>query len=67
LNDKWVLRAGVVLPSLILILGGFALLDLFRPSRRMAFRWVLLSTVALVAARICWLLDVAAKFSGPDA
>jgi predicted membrane channel-forming protein YqfA (hemolysin III family) len=56
-----------VLPTLILIVGAFALLDRFRPRRQMAVRWLALSTVALVAGRICWQLDVAGKFSGPDA
>ena len=64
---KWSMRSGVVLPTLILTVGGFALLDLVRSRRALAFRWLLLSTLALLIARICWLLDVAGKFSGPDA
>jgi hypothetical protein len=27
---------------------------------------MILSLAALVAARICWVMDVAGKFSGPD-
>jgi len=63
---KWSMRSGVVLPSLILTVGGFALLDRFQTRYRMASGWLLGSTLALVAARICWQLDVAGAFSGPD-
>ena len=64
---KWSMSSAKVLPALILTVGAFALLDRFRPRRRMAVRWLVWSTVALVSARICWQLDVAGKFSGPDA
>lgn len=64
---KWSMRSGVVLPALLLTVGAFAWLDRLRPRRQMALRWLGLSTVALVAARLCWQLDVAGKFSGPDA
>lgn len=63
---KWSMRSGVVLPTLILTVGAFALLDRFRPEHRLTLRWLVLSTVALMAARVCWQLDVAGKFSGPD-
>jgi len=64
---KWSMSSGVVLPTLILTVGAFALLDRFRPRQKLVLRWLGLSTLALVAARICWQLDVAGKFSGPDA
>ena len=64
---KWSMRSGVVLPTLILTVGTFALLDRFRPQCRLTLRWLVLSTLALLAARICWLLDVAGKVSGSDA
>ena len=64
---KWSMRSGVVLPTLILTVGGFALLDRCHPRRRLAIRWLVLSTLALMAARISWQLDVAGEFSGPDA
>ena len=64
---KWSMSSSRVLPTLILIVAAFALLDRFRPRCKMAARWLVLSTVALVIARICWQMDVAGKFSGPDA
>jgi hypothetical protein len=64
---KWSMRSGVVLPGLILAVAAFALLDQFQQRRRMAVRWLALSLVALVAAVTCRQLDVAHRFSGPDA
>lgn len=64
---KWYMNSGVVLPALILSVGIFALLDRFRPQCRLRHRWLVVSVVALIAARICWQLDVAGKFSDPDA
>ena len=63
---KWSMRSTVVLPALILTVTGFALLDRFLPRRQFMVRWMILSGVALVSARVCWQLDVAGKFSGPD-
>jgi hypothetical protein len=63
---KWSLRTGLVMLILILSVSGFGLLDLLRPRSRLAIRWLVISGVALVAAHICWRLDVAGKFSGPD-
>ena len=63
---KWSMRSTVVLPTLILTVTGFALLDRFLPRRQFMVRWMILSGVALVSARVCWQLDVAGKFSGPD-
>ncbi len=64
---KWSMSSGVVLPTLILTVAAFALLDRFRPRNKLVLRWLGVSTLVLVAARICWQLDVAGKFSGPDA
>ena len=64
---KWSMSSGVVLPTLILSVGVFALFDRFRPHCRLRHRWLVVSVVALIAARICWQLDVAGKFSDPDA
>jgi predicted membrane channel-forming protein YqfA (hemolysin III family) len=61
------MRSGLVLPGLILTVGAFTLLDQFQQRRRMAVRWPTLSSVALVAAVTCRQLDVARRFSGPDA
>lgn len=46
--------------------GLYALHDRLRRGCHFAFRRLVLSTAALVAARICWQPDVAKKFSGPD-
>ena len=61
------MRSGVVLPSLILTVAVFAVLDRFQPRHKLFFPLMLLSAVMLVAARFCWQLDVAGKFSGPEA
>ena len=63
---QWSMRSGVVLPTLILTVAVFAILDRFQRRCKLAVPLMLLSTVALVGARICWLLDVAGNFSGPD-
>jgi predicted membrane channel-forming protein YqfA (hemolysin III family) len=63
---KWSMRSGVVLPALILTVAVFAIMDRFQRRRRLFVPWLIVSTLALVAARICWEMDVAGKFSGPD-
>ena len=63
---KWSMSSAVVLPTLILAVGVFALLDRFRPHCSLRHRWLVVSVLALIAGRICWQLDVAGKFSGPD-
>ena len=63
---KWSMRSGVVLPTLILIVTAFGVLDRFLRRCRLSVPLMILSAVALVGARICWQLDVAGKFSGPD-
>jgi len=64
---KWSMRSSVVLPALILIVAVLALLDRFQRRSRLSVLMLILSLAALVAARICWVLDVAGTFSGPDA
>jgi predicted membrane channel-forming protein YqfA (hemolysin III family) len=63
---KWSMSSGVVLPVLILAVGGFAVLDLFRADGRRALRWFALAGVALALAVVCRQIDVAGRFSGPD-
>ena len=63
---KWSMRSSVVLPALILTVTFFAVFDRFLQRRKFTVFWVLLSGLALVGARVCWQLDVAGKFSGPD-
>jgi predicted membrane channel-forming protein YqfA (hemolysin III family) len=57
----------VVLCTLIATVGLFAALDRFQASRKLDVRWVGWSCAALVAAVICRQLDVAGRFTGPDA
>ena len=64
---KWSMSASVVLTTLILLVGLLGLLDVFFARHRMRFRWLGWSSVALFAAITCRQLDVAGKFSGPDA
>jgi hypothetical protein len=63
---KWSMRSSVVLPTLILIVAAFAVLDRFQRRSRLSVPMLILSVAALVAARICWVMDVAGKFGGPD-
>ena len=69
---KWSMSANQVLPLHILLVSLFAIADLLPQRVRlgtgaMQFRWVLLGLCSLVAAVVCRELDVAGKFSGPDA
>ena len=60
------MRSGVVLTNLILTVTVFVLVDLFWRRRGMPVSLMVSAGVTLVAARVCWLLDAAGKFSGPD-
>ncbi|MEQ1771807.1 MAG: ceramidase domain-containing protein [Devosia sp.] len=64
---KWSMSSGTVLKTLILITTAGALVDAVLARGTLRFRWLVWSTLALVAAIVCRQLDVAKKFSGPDA
>jgi hypothetical protein len=64
---KWSMSASRVLTTLILSVAACALVDRFRPAPRPLLRWQFFSIVALIAAVTCRQLDVAGRFSGPDA
>lgn len=64
---KWSMSATRILSTLILSIAACALIDQFRPAPRPLLRWQLLSVVALATAIACRQLDVAGRFSGPDA
>ena len=64
---KWSMSSRVVLPVLILAVGGFAVLDHFRADGPRALFWMALAGLALALAVVCRQLDVAGRFSGPDA
>lgn len=63
---KWQMSSGTVLPLLILATGLTRTLGYWlNPTYRL--RWFLLAFAMLVAAVACRQLDVAGRFSGPDA
>jgi hypothetical protein len=64
---KWSMSSMNVLGTLIATIGLFALLDRFRSSRKLDARWLAWSCAALIAAVVCRQLDIAGRFSGPDA
>ena len=63
---KWSMRSSVVLPTLILIIAAFAVLDRFQRRWRLSVPLLTFSLGALAAARVCWVMDVKGTFSGPD-
>ncbi len=63
---KWSMRAGVVLPSLILAVLALGVSDRFQSRWRFAGGWLIAGTIALVIGVVCRQLDVAGRFSGPD-
>lgn len=63
---KWSMSSVKVLSTLILSLTVLAVLEEFIRRRRKTYWWLILAFVTLVGARVCWELDVAKKFSGPD-
>jgi len=64
---KWSMSSMIVLCTLIATIGLFAVLDRCRASRKTDVRWLAGSTAALVTAVICRELDIAGRFTGPDA
>ena len=64
---KWSMSAMTVLGTLLVALGLFAMLDRFQAARKLNVRWLAASVVALCVAVVCRQLDIAGKFTGPDA
>jgi hypothetical protein len=64
---KWSMSSSTVLTTLILATTAAALVDAGFARRTLRFRWLAASALALAAAVACRQLDVAGKFSGPDA
>ena len=64
---KWSMSAGFVLRTLIGLHVVAAILDLVLTRGARQVRWLGFSLVALAAAVACRELDIAKKFSGPDA
>ena len=55
-----------VLTVLILTGSVLTMADQYQRRRRQAVRWLALSGVTMGVARLCWDLDKARKFSGPE-
>ena len=64
---KWSMSSLNVLSTLIACVALCAVLDRFRGRRKLDVRWLGWSSTALIAAVICRQLDVAGRFTGPDA
>jgi predicted membrane channel-forming protein YqfA (hemolysin III family) len=64
---KWSMSSIKVLSTLIATVSVLSLLDGFRAQRRFEVRWLVLAGTALVAGIACRQLDVARRFTGPDA
>ena len=64
---KWSMSSFNVLSTLIACVALCAVLDRFRTSRKLDLRWLGWSGTALIAAVICRQLDIAGRFTGPDA
>jgi len=64
---KWSMSSTVVLSTLILILLAVGGLHLMRRPRRVAVRWCVIAVVALLAAVFFRQIDVAGRFTGPEA
>lgn len=64
---KWSMSSGQVLPLHILTLAAFYAADRFLWPHPGRVRWLGLSFLALASGTVCRQLDVAGRFSGPDA
>jgi hypothetical protein len=64
---KWSMSSRTVLSTLIAAVSVCGVLDRFQASRKMAIHWLVLAGAALAASVLCRELDVAARFTGPDA
>ncbi len=64
---KWSMSSMNVLTTLIITVGTLTLFDQTRRVRLLNFRWLIGSSLAMALAVVCRELDVAGRFSGPDA
>ena len=64
---KWSMSSPNVLQSLVGSLATLTLLARLCSSRKLDGRWLVASSAALVTAVFCRQLDIAGRFSGPDA
>ncbi len=64
---KWSMSSQTVLTTLVGSVAALTLLARFGSSPKLDGRWLAASSAALVAGVFCRQLDIAARFSGPDA
>ena len=64
---KWSMSSTAVLTTLILLQGAGGVRDLIFARQQMGVRWLAGALASLLAAIACRQLDVAGRFSGPDA
>ncbi len=64
---KWSMSSAAVLGTLIVSVAVLTLVARFRSARSLDGRWLVASTVALIAGIACRQLDIAGRFAGPDA
>ena len=64
---KWSMSSQTVLTTLVGSVATLTLLARFGSSPKLDGRWLAASSAALVAGVFCRQLDIAARFSGPDA
>ena len=64
---KWAMLSTAVLGTLIASVAVLTLVARFRSGRALDGRWLVASTVALIAGIACRQLDIARRFSSPDA
>jgi hypothetical protein len=64
---KWSMSSLVVLSTLCGLVGICALVDRFWPARNFDLGWLGWAIVALVVGTACRQIDVAGRFTGPDA
>ena len=64
---KWSMSSPIVLYSLVGSVATVTLIARFCSSRKLDGRWLAASSAALVVAVFCRQLDIAGRFSGPDA
>ena len=64
---KWSMSSPTVLYSLVGSVATLTLLARFCSSRKLDGRWLAASSAALIVAVFCRQLDIAGRFSGPDA
>ena len=64
---KWTMSSPIVLQSLVGSVATLTLLARFFSSQKLDARWLAASSAALVVAVFCRQLDIARRFSGPDA